>query len=154
MKPIKISLAFCLLLLVCVKAQTQTSNTSKYPDAAMKEFSQALLKKDKTKFLSFFSKTKTFTTSNPMNVISEKNTYKQLEADLKKKEGLYYLMEDRKDNGDLDCFRDYFDNGNTWKRVGTYKFVPKDHEANSDTFILWRKEGSSWVISKISYPSA
>jgi len=154
----KIVLIFvCLLFTFSVTVNAQST-----PDAAMKKFVKALLDKDRTAFLSVFSKTKHFQLTNPMNEGAESPhwkqqiTYEVLSTDLKKKEGLYWYLMERADSGEMDCFADAVTttDGKAWRKIGTNKFIPPTSDRKSLTFVVWRKEGTRWVVAEISYPSA
>ncbi len=127
--------------------------------AAMRKFIDALRSKDTGTFLSLFSRTRPSYHLNPMNVGSKEYfrdpiTYSRLAADLRKKDGLYWLYVARGENGTYDAFVDNLPNRKMWTRVKGNKFVPPGAEVSSHTFVRWRKEGGRWVIDEISYPTA
>jgi hypothetical protein len=127
--------------------------------AAMQKFIDALRSKDTRTFLSLFSRTRPSYHLNPMNVGSKEYfrdtiTYSRLAADLRKKDGLYWLYVARGENGTYDAFVDNLPNRKMWIRVKGNKFVPPGAEVSSHTFVRWRKEGGRWVIDEISYATA
>jgi hypothetical protein len=127
--------------------------------AAMRKFIDALSKRDTKTFLSLFSRTRPSYHLNPMNVGSKEYfrdpiTYSRLNADIRKKEGLYWLYVARGENGSYDAFVDNLPNKKMWTRVKGNKFVPPGAEVSSYTYVRWRKEGGRWVIDEISYATA
>ncbi len=158
MRVVKIFLVCICLQFVFVGAAKAQST----PDASMQKFVKALLDKDRNSFLTLFSKTKSFQLTNPMNegAVSphwkSQVTYEELSGDFKKKDGLYWLLMERADNGEMDCFADAVvtTDGKKWRKIGSNKFIPPMSDVKSPTFVVWRKEGKAWVVAEISYPSA
>ncbi|RYX84898.1 hypothetical protein EON83_08130 [bacterium] len=125
--------------------------------AAMRKFIDSFKTKDRTAFLSCFSRSKPSYHLNPI-IIGSKSyyrtavTYPQLASDLKAKKSWYWIYLERAENGELDAFVDNVPNGNMWTRTANNTFVPPGAEITSSTYVKWRKEGSQWFIDEISYP--
>lgn len=147
---------YSLLIIVPPAEKHSTSQPLSRADAAsvetaMRKFIDALKTKDVAAFLSLFSRSRFFYANNPLNVTRITVPYSELENDLKKKEGWYltYLG-----GGGLDAFIDNIGDGEMWLHVGGAKFVQPGSDAESYTYVKWRKEGGKWVIDEIAYPQA
>ena len=126
---------------------------------AMRKFIDSLRSRNTSAFLSLFSRTRPFYHLNTMNVGSGEHfrrriNYSRLAQDVRKKQGLYWLIIERGDNGMYDAFVDHVLDGKMWSRVKGNKFVPPGGEVTSHTYVRWRKEGGRWVIDEISYATA
>lgn len=121
-------------------------------DAAMRKLIASLMKKDVTAFLSLFSRSRFFYANNPMNLIRIAVPYSELAKDLRKKGDWYCTYLER--CGGLDAFVDNIADGEMWRLVGGTRFVPPGSNAESLTYVKWRKEGGRWVIDEIAYPQA
>ncbi|MGI9069061.1 MAG: hypothetical protein ACR2HX_21995 [Pyrinomonadaceae bacterium] len=117
----------------------------------MRKFIDALKTKDVAAFLSLFSRSGFFYANNPLNVMRVTVPYSELERDLRGK-GEWYLS--YFGGGGLDAFIDNIGDGEMWLRVGGAKFVQTGSDAESHTYVKWRKEGGKWVIFEIAYPQA
>ncbi|HVQ37512.1 MAG TPA: hypothetical protein VMS31_08265 [Pyrinomonadaceae bacterium] len=121
-------------------------------EAAMRKLITSLMKKDVTTFLSMFSRSRFFFANNPMNEYRMAVPYSDLSENLRQKGDWYCTYLERCD--DLDAFVDHINDGEMWSRVGGAKFVPPGSDAESLTYVKWRKENGKWVIDEISYPQA
>lgn len=121
-------------------------------ETAMRKFIAALKKNDVAAFLSLFSRSGFFYANNPLNVVRVTVPYSELAKDLRKKGDWYCTYLER--CGDLDAFVDNIGDGEMWPRVGGARFVPPGSDAESPTYVKWRKEGDRWVVDEIGYPQA
>jgi hypothetical protein len=121
-------------------------------DAAMRKLIASLMKKDVTTFLSLFSRSRFYYANNPLNQMRFAVPYSELAKDLRKKGDWYCTYLQRCD--DLDAFVDNINAGEMWPRAGGAKFVPPGSDAESLTYVKWRKENGKWVIDEIAYPQA
>jgi hypothetical protein len=121
-------------------------------EAAMRKLIDSLKKKDVTTFLSLFSRSRFFFANNPLNEYRMAVPYAQLAKSLGQKGDWYCTYIARCD--DLDAFVDNIHDGEMWPRVGGSRFVPPGSDADSLTFVKWRKESGRWVVYEISYPQA
>lgn len=147
---------YSLLIIVPPAEKHSTSQPLSRADAAsvetaMRKFIDALKTKDVAAFLSLFSRSRFIYANNPLNVTRITVPYSELENDLRKK-GDWYLT--YFGGGGLDAFIDNIGDGEMWLRVGGPKFVPPGSDAESATYVRWRKEGGKWVIDEIAYPQA
>lgn len=121
-------------------------------DAGMRKLITSLKKKDVATFLSLFSRSRFFFANNPLNLVRIAVPYSTLAQDLRKKGDWYCTYLERCD--DLDAFVDNIGDGEMWPHVGSAKFVPPGSDAESPTYVSWRKEAGRWVIDEIAYPQA
>lgn len=121
-------------------------------EAAMRKLIDSLMKKDVTTFLSLFSRSRFFFANNPLNEYRMAVPYSELAKNLRQKGDWYCTYMARCD--DLDAFVDHINDGRMWPRVGGARFVPPGSDAESLTYVKWRKESGKWVIDEISYPQA
>jgi len=121
-------------------------------EASMRKLIDSLMKKDVATFLSLFSRSRFFFANNPMNEYRMAVPYSELARNLRQKGDWYCTYLARCD--DLDAFVDNINDGEMWPRVGGTRFVPPGSDAESLTFVRWRKENGKWVIDEISYPQA
>ncbi len=145
-------------LLIAVVPTEKNSAASLTPadtaslEAAMRKLINSLMKKDVTTFLSLFSRSRFFFANNPMNEYRMAVPYSELSKNLRQKGDWYCTYMARCD--DLDAFVDHINGGEMWPRVGGLKFVPPGSDAESLTYVRWRKDSGKWVIDEISYPQA
>jgi hypothetical protein len=146
------------LLIAVIPTARNSAGTSLTPadtaslETAMRKLIDSLMKKDVTTFLSFFSRSRFFFANNPMNEWRMAVPYSELAKNLRQKGDWYCSYMARCD--DLDAFVDHINDGEMWPRVGGVRFVPPGSDAESPTYVKWRKEGGKWVIDEISYPQA
>lgn len=151
--------AYTLLIAVApteknLVGRTLTPTDTASLDAAMRKLIASLMKKDVTAFLSLFSRFRFFYANNPMNLIRVAVPYSKLAKDLRNKGYWYFTYLERGELGEMDAFVDNINDGEMWPRVGGAKFVPPGSDAESLTYVKWRKEGGKWVIDEIAYPEA
>jgi hypothetical protein len=146
------------LLIAVIPTGRNATGTSLTPsdtaslETAMRKLIDSLMKKDVTTFLSLFSRSRFFFANNPMNEYRMAVPYSQLATNLKQKGDWYCTYLARCD--DLDAFVDNLNDGQMWPRVGGTRFVPPGSDAESLTYVRWRKESGRWVVDEISYPQA
>jgi len=166
----KVLIILSLVLLISTNADAQKSQKpivsksavgakTDSPDASMRLFIRALMKQDRTVFLSFLSQKTPLRWRNyqAVGVSPTFVKYATIATDFKKKGDYYYTFLARGENGDLDCFADSATaaKGKIWKKIGKDKFIPPDSEysPNGD-YVKWKKEAGKWIISEISYNTA
>lgn len=137
-------------------------------DAPMRQFINALLRRDTKMFLAAFSRTEPF---KLVNIIAkgtpyhtQEVSYVKLAADVRKREGLYWTFLERESEGTMKSFHDAFvDNvkgtgGRMWRRVEGNKYVRPDVKVGDagydNNYVKWRREGRRWVIAEIGYPQS
>jgi hypothetical protein len=124
------------------------------PDAAMRSFIDAVVRRDKSAILASFSP------SSPWQYVgyeigtgkvasTKKVSYQTLAQDFAVKKGWYHFFFDEP-NGYT--FRINFRPGEMWKKKGPATFVcPQSDSGN--TYVSWRQAGGKWVIEKIGETS-
>ena len=120
------------------------------PDQAMRSFINAVVGKDKSAILSFFSPNSSWQyvgyEIGTGKVIATKTVnYQVMTKDFANKKGWYSFFFDEP-NGYT--FRVNFRKGEMWKAKGRNTFVcPQSDSGN--TYVAWMQEGGKWVIQKI-----
>ena len=120
------------------------------PDQAMRSFIDAVVRKDKSAVLAFFSPTSPwqyigYEIGSNKVVANQMITYQMMAQDFANRKGWYNFFFDEP-NGYT--FRVNFRPGEMWKKKGRNTFVcPQSGSGN--TYVAWRLEGSKWVIEKI-----
>jgi hypothetical protein len=148
-----IQLGMALVLIVAMAGldwRNSASAADQGPDQAMRSFIDAVVRKDKSAILSFFSP------SSPWQyvgyeigtgkVISTKMVnYQVMTKDFAAKKGWYGFFF-HEPNGYT--FRVNFLGGKMWKKKGPNTFVAPDSDSGN-TYVTWKPEGEKWVIQKI-----
>ncbi|MBM4287044.1 MAG: nuclear transport factor 2 family protein [Deltaproteobacteria bacterium] len=124
---------------------------NKSPDQAMQAFTQAMLRKDPQRLLTFFSKDsswkyQSYEIGSNKLIVSKQVSYADLVNDFRKKTGWYGFFFDEP-NGYT--FRLNFTRGERWRKEGPALFIAPQSESGR-TFIQWKQEGGRWVIGVIS----
>jgi hypothetical protein len=120
------------------------------PDQAMRSFIDAVVRKDKSAILSFFSPSSPwqylgYEIGTGKVVANKMVKYEVMAKDFGAKKGWYGFFFDEP-NGYT--FRVNFSKGEMWKNKGPNTFVcPQSHSGN--TYVTWKPEGGKWVIQKI-----
>jgi len=120
------------------------------PDQAMRSFIDAVVRKDKSAILSFFSPTSPwqyvgYEIGSGKVIATKTVNYSVMANDFADKKGWYNFFFDEP-NGYT--FRVNFRPGEMWKQKGRYTFIcPQSDSGN--TYVTWRPEGGKWVIQKI-----
>jgi len=120
------------------------------PDQAMRSFIDAVVRKDKSAVLAFFSPTSPwqyigYEIGSNKVVANQMITYQMMTKDFANRKGWYSFFFDEP-NGYT--FRVNFREGEMWKPKGRHTFVcPQSGSGN--TYVDWRPEGGKWVIAKI-----
>lgn len=120
------------------------------PDQAMRSFIDAVVRKDKSAVLSFFSPTSPwqyigYEIGSNKVVANKTISYQAMAQDFANRKGWYGFFFDEP-NGYT--FRINFRPGEMWKIKGRNTFVcPQSGSGN--TYVAWRPEGGKWVIAKI-----
>lgn len=120
------------------------------PDQAMRSFIDAVVQKDESAVLAFFSPTSPwqyigYEIGSNKVIANKMITYQMMAKDFANRKGWYSFFFDEP-NGYT--FRINFRPGEMWKKKGPNTFVcPQSGSGN--TYIAWRPEGGKWVITKI-----
>lgn len=120
------------------------------PDQAMRSFIDAVVRKDKSAVLSFFSPTSPwqyigYEIGSNKVVANKTISYQAMAQDFANRKGWYGFFFDEP-NGYT--FRINFRPGEMWEKKGRNTFVcPQSGSGN--TYVAWRPEGGKWVIAKI-----
>ena len=119
-------------------------------DQAMRSFIDAVVRKDKSAVLAFFSPTSPWQylgyEIGSSKVIATKTiTYQVMAQDFANRKGWYGFFFNEP-NGYT--FRINFRPGEMWKKKGSSIFVSPQSDSGN-TYVVWRPEGGKWVIAKI-----
>ena len=120
------------------------------PDQAMRSFIDAMVRKDKSAVLSFFSPTSPwqylgYEIGTNKVVANKMINYQVMATDFAAQQGWYGFFF-HEPNGYT--FRINFRKGEMWKKKDRNTFVcPQSDSGN--TYITWKQEGGRWVIQKI-----
>lgn len=120
------------------------------PDQAMRAFIDAVVRKDKSAVLSFFSPTSPwqyvgYEIGTGKVIATKMVSYQEMAQDFASRKGWYGFFFDEP-NGYT--FRVNFRPGEMWKKRGPNTFVcPQSSSGN--TYVVWMPQGGKWVIQKI-----
>ena len=138
-----------LVLTVLALGQVQWAGAQD-SEAAMRDFTQAMFKKNPQGVLAAFSRQSpwryvAFEIGSGKQLSAEMIAPAKMATDFQKKTGWYnfFLAEP---NGYT--FMVLFFEGKPWKKRGPDTFAPSD--GDTKTRIKWRQEGSRWVIAEIA----
>jgi hypothetical protein len=120
------------------------------PDQAMRSFIDAMVRKDKSAVLAFFSPTSPwqymgYEIGTNKVVANKMINYQVMAKDFAAQKGWYGFFF-HEPNGYT--FRVNFLDGKMWKKRGPNTFVCPQSESGN-TYITWKQEGGKWVIQKI-----
>jgi hypothetical protein len=120
------------------------------PDQAMRSFIDAVVRKDKSAILSFFSPSSPwqyvgYEIGTGKVITNKMINYQVMTKDFASQKGWYGFFFNEP-NGYT--FRVNFQKGEMWKKRGQNTFVcPQSDSGN--TYVTWKPEGGKWVIQKI-----
>jgi hypothetical protein len=120
------------------------------PDQAMRSFIDAVVRKDKSAILSFFSPSSPwqyvgYEIGTGKVITSKMINYQVMTKDFASRKGWYGFFFDEP-NGYT--FRVNFLGGKMWKKRAPNTFVAPDSDSGN-TYVIWKPEGGKWVIQKI-----
>ncbi|MEW5725384.1 MAG: hypothetical protein AB1896_19890 [Thermodesulfobacteriota bacterium] len=141
-----------LVLVVCLVAGAPGTGLAmdKSLTQAMEAFIQAMVAKDKSGVLSFFSQTEPWVYA-PYEIGSgrplerQSVTFQEMARDFQNEEYWYGFFFDEP-NGYT--YQVNFEAGVSWRPKGPDTFLAPDSDTGN-TYIKWRREGERWVIAEI-----
>lgn len=118
-------------------------------DGAMRDFTQAMFKKNPQGVLAAFSRQSpwryvTYEIGSGKQIAARMVPANKMAADFQKKTGWYDFFF-AEPNGYT--FMVLFFEGKPWKKQGPDRFTPPG--SDTKTYIKWRQEGGKWVIAEI-----